>query len=296
VSPRPPAAQRLPSGCPERSGTVVAVGSLRGNGYEWWLQLAGPFTVSRAGRPQPATQVGTRKARALLALLAVESGRVVTVDRIVDAVWADAPPRRPAENVATLVSRLRSALGAEAIAGGRSWYRLGPACGVDLAEAGRLVRDAEARLAVGESDLALRAASRAVDLLGEAGVLADQPEASWAEPARTRHADLLRRARHAASQAGLRTGEVRQAWAAAEAAVAADPFDETACRLLMQAQVAAGEPAQALAVYERLRATLAEELGVDPAPATQDLHVAILRDGPTGRCCCGRHWLVDKVA
>lgn len=258
------------------------------NGYEWWLQLAGPFTVTRSGQPQPTTQVGSRKARALLALLAVEGGRAVTVDRIVDAVWAGAPPRRPAENVATLVSRLRASLGTGVIAGGRSWYRLGPGCGVDLSEASGLVTQAEARLAGGEPALALRAASRAADLLGEVGVLADQPEASWAEPARIRHAGLLRRARHAAGHAALRTGEIRAARAAAEAAVAADPYDETACRILMRAQVAAGEPARALAMYERLRATLADELGVDPAPATRDLHRAILRDQPAGRCCCGR--------
>jgi DNA-binding SARP family transcriptional activator len=266
------------------------VRSLGGNGYEWWLQLAGAFAVSRSGRLQPTTRVGSRKARALLALLAVERGRVVTVDQIVAAVWSDGPPRRPAENVATLVSRLRSALGSGVIAGGRTWYQLGPGCGVDLSEAGGLVTEAEARLAGGEPALALRAAGRATELLGEVGVLADQPEARWAEPARARHADLLRRARHTVGRAGLRTGEVRVAWAAAEAAVVASPYDETACRILMQAQVAAGEPAQALAAYERLRATLAEELGVDPAPATRDLHVAILRERTASRCCCGRCW------
>jgi DNA-binding SARP family transcriptional activator len=215
---------------------------------------------------------------------------VVTVDRIVDAVWAGAPPRRPAENVATLVSRLRATLGTEVIAGGRTWYRLGPACGVDLSEAGRLVNEAEARLAGGEPATGLQTARRAIELLGEVGVLADQPEASWADPARVRHGDLLRRARHAAGHAALRTGDVPVAWATAEAAVVADPFDETACRILMQAQVASGEPAQALAVYEQLRATLADELGVDPAPATRDLHVAILRGRSAGRCCCGRCW------
>jgi len=252
------------------------------NGYEWWLQLAGAFTVSQRGRLRPPAQIGTRKARALLALLAVESGRVVTVDRIVDAVWAGDPPRRPAANVATLVSRLRAALGREVIAGGRTWYRLGPGCGVDLVEAAGLVTQAEARLAGGEPALALRAAGRAMALLGEAGVLADQPEAPWAEPARTRHADLLRRARHALGRAGLTAGEVRVASAAAEAAVAADPFDETAYRILMRARVAAGDPVQALTGYERLRVTLAEELGVDPAPATRRLHVAILRGQPAG--------------
>jgi Bacterial transcriptional activator domain len=58
------------------------------------------------------------------------------------------------------------------------------------------------------------------------------------------------------------------------------PLDEAAWRAVMAAHTAAGEPAAALAAYGRLRQTLAEELGTDPAPESQALHLAILRGDP----------------
>jgi DNA-binding SARP family transcriptional activator len=180
--------------------------------------------------------------------------------------------------VATLVSRLRAALGPDTVAGGRAGYRLGWVLRVDLYEAAAMLTEAEARLAGGEPTLALVIAERAEELLGGGAVLTDQPDAAWAEPARIRHADLLRRARLAVAQAALRTGDVVAAQAAATTAVAADPLDEVAFQALMRAHDAGGEPARALGVYQRLRATLRDELGVDPTPETRELYAAILRN------------------
>jgi DNA-binding SARP family transcriptional activator len=238
----------------------------------------GVFAVVRSNPPLTIAQVGSRKARILLALLAVERGRLVPVDRAIEAVWGDDAPRNPIENVATLVSRLRAALGPEAIWGGRAGYRLGQAFRVDLYEAATMVTEAETRLARAEPILAMVAAKRAVELLGGGPVLADEPDATWAEPARTRHVELLRRARLTMADAALRTGDTRLAVAAAETATVADPLDEPAYRTLMQAYHAAGEPARALGAYERLRAALRQELGVDPSTATGELHVAILQN------------------
>jgi hypothetical protein len=117
-----------------------------------------------------------------------------------------------------------------------------------------------------------------VEVLDGGAVLADQPEAGWAEPARARHAELVRRARHAVAHAALGTGDLRAAQAAAGAAVAADPFDEVAYRALMRAHDAAGEPVRALSAYRRLRATLRDELGVDPVPATHEVYVGVVRN------------------
>lgn len=77
----------------------------------------------------------------------------------------------------------------------------------------------------------------------------------------------------------LRSGDSAAAVAAAEAAVAADRFDEPAHRLLMSAYRMAREPGRALACYAGLRQVLAEQLGVDPAPETQRLHLGVLRGG-----------------
>jgi DNA-binding SARP family transcriptional activator len=210
----------------------------------------------------------------LLGLLAVERGRLARMDRMVDALWPGAPPpRRPVQDIATMVSRLRSRIGSDSILGGGSGYRLGDRVGVDLHQAGGLVDVAEART---RPDAALVSARQALDLLDRGDVLEDWPEVKWAESARGRHAALTRRARHVAAGAALQMGDMRTARDMAEAATAADPFDEPACRLLMRAHVAAGETARALLAYEVLRTTLAVELGADPGPQTSELHVAIL--------------------
>ncbi|HTS15162.1 MAG TPA: AAA family ATPase, partial [Candidatus Sulfotelmatobacter sp.] len=57
----------------------------------------------------------------------------------------------------------------------------------------------------------------------------------------------------------------------------ADPYDEAALRALMRADAMAGQPGSALALYASLRERLADELGVDPAAETEQLHTAILR-------------------
>lgn len=243
-----------------------------------WLRLVGEFAVGRGDRRLASAEVGSRKARTLLALLAVERGRVVAVDRVVDVLWGSNPPRRELANIATLVSRLRAVLGPDVVVGRGHAYRLGPSIAVDLVEAAHLVSEAETRLAGAEPTRALEVASRAVAMLGGGAVLQDQPNADWAGAARDVHVELLRRARHAVADAAWRRGDIRAACAAAEAAAMADPLDERAHRMLMCASHAAGEPGRALAVYGRLRATLSRELGVDPAPATRELHIAILRD------------------
>jgi DNA-binding SARP family transcriptional activator len=247
------------------------------------LRLAGTFGVIRDGRELALEAVGSRKARTLLKLLAVERPGLVPVDRIIDALWAGQPPALAEQNVATLVSRLRSVLGAGVIEGGRAGYRLaaGPAVSVDLDVAARLCEQAERKLPTAAA-LALTAAERAAGLLAAGTALDDDPYAGWADPARAELRELSRRARLLAGQAALAAGEAAAAARHAGAAAAADPLDEAAHRLFMSAAAAAGEPARALAAYAALRQRLSDELGTDPAPLTRDVHLAILREQPAG--------------
>jgi DNA-binding SARP family transcriptional activator/predicted ATPase len=243
------------------------------------LRLAGHFGVIRDGTELGDTELGSRKSRMLFKLLAVERPGLVPVDRIIEVLWAGQPPADAEQNVATLVSRLRGVLGPGVILGGRSGYRLAdsPDVGVDLDAAARYCEQAERKLAASPA-IALAAAEQAIGLLTGDVALADEPYASWADPARDELRGLLRRARLAAAEAGLAVGDTRTAARYAEAAMAADPLDETAHRWYMSAYAAAGEPAKALMAYAALRERLASELGADPAPATQELHLAILRE------------------
>jgi DNA-binding SARP family transcriptional activator/predicted ATPase len=248
------------------------------------LRLAGSFGVIRDGTELADADVGSRKSRTLLKLLAVERPGLVPVDRIVEVLWADDPPTAAEQNVASLVSRLRGVLGAGVILGGRPGYRLAdsPEVGVDLDAAARYCQQAERKLAASPA-IALSAAEQAVGLLAAEAALADEPYAAWAGPARGELHDLLRRARLAAAEAALAVGEARSSARYAEAAMGADPLDETAHRWYMSAWAAAGEPARALAAYAALRERLADDLGADPAPQTQELYLGILRQQETRR-------------
>ncbi len=243
------------------------------------MRLAGTFRVVRDGIELTDGQIGSRKSRTLLKLLAVERPGLVPVDRIVDILWPNERPTAPEQNVATLVSRLRAVLGARLIQGGRTGYRLAAAPGivVDLDAAARLCDQAEGKLVTAVA-VALAAAERAHELLSAGTAIGDEPYADWADPAREQVRRLLRRVRLAAAEAALATGDPRLATGYAEAAMAADPLDEAAHRWYMSASAAAGEPAKALAAYEALRRRLGRDLGTDPAPQTRELHLAILRE------------------
>jgi DNA-binding SARP family transcriptional activator len=247
------------------------------------LHLAGVFGVVRDGVLLRDGDLGSRKARTLLKLLAVERARRVPIDRIAEVLWADGPPAEPAQDVATLVSRLRRALGAGVVQGGRQGYQLGgmPGIVVDLDEAVRLVSRAERELERAPA-LARAAAEHAVGLVAAGTALAEEPYAAWAEQARDELRGLQQRARHVLAGALLATGDARLAVRVAADAMADDPFDEAAHRLFMSACATAGERAKALEAYARLSSRLAEELGTDPAPETRELHVAILRQQRSG--------------
>lgn len=246
----------------------------------WRFHLLGPFRVEAGGESVADGELGNRKARLLLKLLAVRRDRHVSMDTILDVLWGDEPPAKAVENVATLVSRLRTRLGSHTIDGGRAGYRLvlNPGTTVDIDDAERLVEEAEARLDASQPALAATAASQALELLGAGVALADETAAGeWLDEVRRETDRLLRRARVAGWRASATLGQHRRALALAEEAVAADSLDEEAHRAVILAYHRLGEPGEALAAYEQVRTVLVEELGADPGPETQALHLAVLR-------------------
>jgi DNA-binding SARP family transcriptional activator len=238
------------------------------------VRLIGPLLVSG---PQGMVDVDGRKARTLLAVLAVHGHRLVAADSVIEVLWGEQPPSQPGAGLATLVSRLRRTLGPDTVIGGRNGYRLGGSAWVDLHEAVTLIEEAEILLARGEPSQCLACAERGLELLGGGQILADHGAQAWIEPARSRQASMLRRGRHVAAEAALRTADPDRARTPALAAITDDPLDEAAYRMLMRAYAEAAQPADALRVYQRLRTVLATELGIDPAGATDDLHRTIQR-------------------
>lgn len=239
------------------------------------IRVLGGLEVYRAGRTDRRRPQRPGKGRTLLALLAVAGGSAVTMDRVVDALWPHHPPRQSEQNVATLVSRLRTDLGRTAVLGGRTGYRLGPTVEVDLAQAAQLVD----RAGDGSPATTLATAVAALRLLTRGTILPEYPDAGWVRPARDWHTGLLRRARTIAAQSAVAAGHLDLAATTARAAIRDDPLDEAAYRALMAAYLAADEPVRAVRAYHRLRTSLDHELGLHPTPATQRLLVDILRYG-----------------
>ena len=185
------------------------------------IRLVGRLSVVRDGVALADKQVGSRKARTLLAVLAAEPDVSRDAEWLAARLWPEDAPKDPADNVATLVSRLRSALGAAAIGGDRGGWQLGDV-DVDVREAARLVDVASQHL-TSEPTLALTAATQAVRLL-EADVLVGEPDAEWLTELQRRVRRLTRAAQHAGAAAALGVDDPARALVFAEAAVGCGPL------------------------------------------------------------------------
>ena len=217
---------------------------------------------------------GSRKARLALQLLAMAAGQAVPADLLIDALWDTVPPARPEDQVAVLMSRLRSVLGRDRIEHRDHGYLLH--CDwLDATELAMLTREVETRRETGHVMGAVAAARVALSL-----IRGDGPQPPPGEWAQLRHAELERlisRARLVAATALLEAGDWMAAADAASAAVDCDPYDEAALRVLLRAHVMGGRVAGALAIYATARERMADELGIDPSPETTALYTAILR-------------------
>jgi len=220
--------------------------------------------------------VAGARLRSLLTCLALHAGRAVSVPALVDAVWGEAPPSDEANALQTLVSRLRRTLGAAGlITQSPAGYRLEvQAHDVDAHRFERIAADAAAALRSGDADTAARGFDAAL-ALWRGPALADAGESGEADAARL--ADLRLSVQLDRVDALLALGRTAGLVAQLEALLADRPLDERLTGQLMRALAATGRQAEALAAYERLRARLADELGVDPSADLQAVHVAVLR-------------------
>src|SRR6266700_2406140 len=241
-----------------------------GTGSVMRVRLLGPVDVIDGGEMLPVS--GLRR-KAVLPTLALHAGQVVGTGRLVDAVWGETAPAA-LNTLQSHVSYLRTVLGKAAIVARPPGYLL------DLGDDGTDVLLAERLLRQGaQSADPVRAAAdlREALALWRGRPLADLAGLAWLEQQAGR-LDLLReQIRHALSDARLAAGDHRQLVPELEQAAADHPLDEQVHAQLMTALYRSGRQADALAVYQRLRSTLAEELGLAPGPALRELETAILR-------------------
>ena len=238
------------------------------------IRLLGPVEVEAGGR---LLELGGPKQRAVLALLALNAGRTVSVDRLVDGLWSE--PQQPAsaaKMVQLYVSQLRKLLadfdGCEIVTRGRGYELRVDADAVDAALLERLVAEAssggDGRAA--ESALALWRGSALSDLL-------DEPFA----PSEARRLEELHLAvLELAVESDLRAGRHREVIGRLETLLAEHPLSERLHTLRLLALYRAGRQADALEAYRAARRALVDEIGVEPGPDLRRMHEAILRQDP----------------
>jgi predicted ATPase/DNA-binding SARP family transcriptional activator len=222
------------------------------------------------------TGVGGARLRTLLILLALEPGRVVSSDLLIDGIWENDPPMGAANALQALVSRLRRVLPGVAVESHPAGYRLviDPDA-VDVARFERLVMVGRSKLP-DDADGAARVLREALDLWRGPALL-DVAGADFFRPAVARLSELRVAALEDRIEADLRLGRGRELTSELTSLVAEHPLRERMIGALMRALVADGRPAEALMVYDRARETLADELGADPSPRLSALHTAVLR-------------------
>ncbi|MFI6503673.1 AfsR/SARP family transcriptional regulator [Nonomuraea typhae] len=222
--------------------------------------------------------------RALLARLALASGRPVPDDRLAADLWGESELTRPAERLRVLASRLRAALSplpGSHLTRTPGGYRL-DARPADLDTAREAAERAHAAIRAGHHQLAREAAATALSQWRGAALedLRAIPYAA-AEGARLDawRLDLLVER----LTADLALGSAAEVHAELARLAGEHPLNERLHGLLALALYQTGRQAEALERLTGLRRTLAGELGVDPAPETARLELLILRQDPSLR-------------
>lgn len=243
------------------------------------IQVCGRLVARIDGR-RYEHELPSRQGRLLFAYLVVHRLRPVHREELVEAIWGEAIPASPDAALAAVTSRLRRVLGPQRLpAHGEVRLALPDDAFVDLEAASEAIHRAESAVrrqewaeAWGPARVALHTALR--------GFLAGE-EADWIEVQRRRLEELVIRAYECIAASGLGLGgtELDSARRAGHALIERMPYRESGYRHLMEVLHREGNDAEALLVYERLRALLREELGVDPSAATQDFHRRLLGAG-----------------
>jgi DNA-binding SARP family transcriptional activator len=240
------------------------------------VQLCGPFAVELAGRRVDDALPG-RQRRLLFGYLVLSRLQRVPREALVEALWGDSPPTGAAAALNVVISKVRAAVGPSVLRGRTELsLTLPEPAYVDVETATSAVHSAESAVALCDW--------RRARMLAVTGLMVarrrfmPETDAVWAESWRRRLAETHARALECYAMACLELGgpELPGAERAARELLEVAPLRETGHLLLMRALAATGNVAEALAAYERVRALLREELGVDPCPALQDTYADLL--------------------
>ena len=232
------------------------------------VQLLGPV---RAWRCDDEVAVRGVTGRSVLARLALDRGATVTIEALMDAVWGDHPPTKPAANLHTAVSRLRGGLGAEVIETSAGGYAMSDAAAVDVAELQDVLS--------GLDDADPAAAQRLEACIARfGGTPIEDVATTWVfEPYRVmlKELQLVAYDHRDASliEAGQAESTIPDLWRRASSA----PLREQTHLLLADALSRVGRATEALRVLDGFRTSLAEQSGLSPSSELDALVQRVLQ-------------------
>jgi DNA-binding SARP family transcriptional activator/tetratricopeptide (TPR) repeat protein len=246
------------------------------------FHILGPLQVTHAAVP---VALGGPRERVLLAALLVDYGRVVSGDRLAQALWSDHPPATARHQVAIGVSRLRKAFaaagaGRAVIATAAPGYLVADGW-LDARCFEEHARQARGALAAGAREEAARLLRDGLSLWRGPALSGINRPFAEIEAARLEERRLLVTEERMALELDLGCHE--DLVVDLLALVRAHPLREQLRSLLMLALQQAGRRAEALAVYQDGRRLLVETLGIEPGPQLRAMHQALLRDEPSRR-------------
>jgi DNA-binding SARP family transcriptional activator len=239
------------------------------------VQLCGKLVARIGGRRVDAALPG-RQGRLAFTFLTLNRHRVVTRGALVEALWPYEQPALVDTALSALLSKVRKALGAEALDGRGEVRLVLPDAWVDVEAASEAIHRAEGAVGRqawaevwGPARVALHIVRR--DFLpGE--------NAPWIDERRLELDEIELRALECIAKSSLELGphELESAVRSGRDLIRLAPHRESGHRALMRALAAEGNDAEALGVYERLRVRLREDLGVAPSSPTQELYRTLL--------------------
>jgi DNA-binding SARP family transcriptional activator len=240
------------------------------------IQLCGRLVVRLDGRRVEDRLPGA-KGQLLFAFLVLNRLRRIERDELLHAVYGEEATHDHHPRLSVLLSKLRSTVGPELVSGRAQIELVLPSeAFIDVEAALEGLHRAESHVAKGEwaeawgpSGIAYHVANRTL-LQGH-----DRP---WLDDWRRRLDDVRLRGLEclAAARLGLGGSTVPQAADCARRLIELAPFRETGYLILMEALERSGNFAEALRVYDGLRVTLRDELGIAPSPAVQQVHRRLL--------------------
>ena len=239
------------------------------------FQILGPIAVHDT---TGAVALGGNKPRAVLAVLLLHPNEPVSAERLALALWGEDAPGGAVKTVQVHVSRLRKALGdPDAVTTSAAGYTLRVRTGeLDVDRFEGLVEDGRQALADGRTEDAATFLRDALAVWRGPALaeLAQEPFAA-AEIARLEAQRLA--ALELRIEADLGAGRHAEVVGELQQLVVANPIREELAAQLMLALYRCGRQAEALEAYAQARATLVEELGIEPGPRLREMQEAILR-------------------